>query len=73
MSSFQERDSLPIRRRKSVQSLAASAKEPPVHFHALRIPDDQLTNIGNKAVRKFYEVILVIKLYDETLIFIASK
>ncbi|CAO0790054.1 unnamed protein product [Mucor circinelloides] len=46
---------LPVRRRRSVASLAASAKPPPVHFHALRMADDQIAAIGNKAVRDFYK------------------
>ncbi|KAI7894659.1 uncharacterized protein EV154DRAFT_536459 [Mucor mucedo] len=50
-----DQESLPIRRRKSMQTLAQNAKAPPVHFYALRIPDDQLDKIDDKAVRKFYE------------------
>lgn len=48
------------RRRRSVASLAASAKPPPVHFHALRIGQDQILAIRNKAVRDFYKVGCVI-------------
>ncbi|KAG2232574.1 cation efflux family-domain-containing protein [Thamnidium elegans] len=57
MSSYQEQEweRLPIKRRRSVASLAVSAIEPPAHFYALRMPDYQLKAIDNKAVRKFYE------------------
>jgi hypothetical protein len=51
-----EWDHLCVKRRKSISSLAASAKEPPVHFHALRVSDDQLNLIKNRAVKAFYEV-----------------
>lgn len=51
-----EWERLPPRRRKSIASLAASAKPPPVHFHALRMGQDQIAAIRNKAVRDFYKV-----------------
>jgi hypothetical protein len=49
-------DNTSVKRRRSITSLAASAKQPPVHFNALRVSDDQLNMIRNKAVKAFYEV-----------------
>lgn len=52
--------SQPMSRRKSCQkgiiSLAASALPPPVHFNSLRVSDEQLANITNKKIKKFYKV-----------------
>lgn len=58
MTRFKETgwDQLSIKRRRSISSLATSVKEPPVHFHALRISEDQLNTIKNKAVKDFYVV-----------------
>lgn len=59
MDTEQEREweRLSIKRRKSVASLAASAKPPPVHFYALRMADNQIAAIKNKSVREFYKVL----------------
>lgn len=57
MSIHLDWDRLSVKRRKSVASLAASAREPPVHFQALRVSQDQLNQIQNKKVRAFYVVI----------------
>lgn len=57
MSIHLDWDRLSVKRRKSVASLAASAREPPVHFQALRVSKDQLKQIKNKKVRDFYEVL----------------
>jgi hypothetical protein len=52
----EEWDRLPAKRRMSLTSLAADTKPPPVHFYALKMSDEQLKNVKNKAVKQFYEV-----------------
>ncbi|KAI7901359.1 uncharacterized protein BX663DRAFT_514213 [Cokeromyces recurvatus] len=44
-----------LKRRLSTSTLANSIKSPPAHFYALRIPDEQINQIKNKAIREFYK------------------
>ncbi|KAI9475814.1 MAG: hypothetical protein EXX96DRAFT_486259 [Benjaminiella poitrasii] len=44
-----------LKRRASIATLASSIKSPPAHFYALRMPEEQINVIKNKAIREFYK------------------
>jgi hypothetical protein len=54
---------LPLKRRKSAASLAATSKPPPVNFEALFMQQEQLDRISNKKIRAFYEVVFALLSY----------